>query len=151
MAASTIEGSVVRASESQMEALERFIAISPDAINDRCRRAIIWFLRQTEGLTKKVAVGFQGEHFEFGQQVALSVHDMNSTPPMRPGGHPTRIDLFLIGMGSPMYLVGGVSRATAVVCLGDNAGCMINSSMIPLDMEAIDKVELLEKYRPKDK
>ena len=82
---------------SQMDALERFIAASRDA-SEFAKKAVIWMLRQTAGLTRPVCLSFPPERAKFGKQAAYGVHDMCS----KLGS--THIDDFMRKMGTPMKL-----------------------------------------------
>ncbi|TSC81740.1 MAG: hypothetical protein G01um101420_845 [Parcubacteria group bacterium Gr01-1014_20] len=65
--------------DRQMAALEAIIIKSKDA-NDFAKRAIIWTLRQTENLTKSVALSLWYKDFGMDQVDAVQdgSHDMNS-------------------------------------------------------------------------
>lgn len=99
-----------RMSEKQLRALEWWIMHSKNA-SEFAKRAIIWALRQTNGLTMPVALSMPA-HFSSGsgREVAYAAHDMYSV------NGTTRIDVFINGMGTEMGLShhgGTYTRASA--------------------------------------
>ncbi len=66
-------------SNTQMQALELLIAYSPDA-TDFAKKVIIWVLRQTEGLTRRVAFSVRDEYCsaDLAAEVQQGAHDMIS-------------------------------------------------------------------------
>ena len=88
-----------RMTNKQMLALEQFIILSPDA-SEFAKRVIIWVLRQTQNLTRQVALSIWNEQYgsDRAAEVQDSVHAMNSM------NSKTRMDLFFDGMGTEMML-----------------------------------------------
>lgn len=88
-----------RMTNKQMGALEKTIGRSKDA-TDLAKRAIIWALRQTDNLSKPVALSIPAHlHAELAQQMAHGAHDMVSA------NGSTDLGTFLNGMGTEMYLM----------------------------------------------
>ncbi len=95
----------------QMKAFEEFITRSPNA-TPIAKKTLLWMIRQSESLSRPVALSIPPldddppeptdslpkDALPFSDQVAYSVHDMDSS------GGKTHIDLFLRAMGSPMKI-----------------------------------------------
>jgi len=79
----------------QVDKLERFISCSPDA-TEFAKKALIWMLRQSQGMTKTVCLTFTPDKSSLGRQVAHGVHDMRSA------NGSTFINRFLDELGAPM-------------------------------------------------
>lgn len=88
-----------RMTDKQMRSLEETIGRSKDA-TDLAKRAIIWALRQTDNLSRPVALSIPGSlHAELAQQMSHGAHDMVSS------NGSTHLGTFLHGMGTEMYLM----------------------------------------------
>lgn len=75
--------------DEQIRALEKFIYVSRDA-TEFAKKSIIWLLRQSNGLTKRVCLSMPGEK---GLEAAHGVHDMQGF------NSQTHLEYFLQGMG----------------------------------------------------
>jgi hypothetical protein len=83
-----------RMTGGQMQALEEYIALSPDG-TDFGRKAMIWLLRQSENLTKSVAASFPEQELgSLASEVELTEHNMGSA------GGKTHLSRFMRGMGT---------------------------------------------------
>ena len=75
-----------------LEALERFVGVSRD-LSDFAKRALLWLLRESHGLTRAVSLSFPPHLGFLGQLAASGVHDAVSA------NCTTHLNLFLHGMG----------------------------------------------------
>lgn len=104
-------------SDAQMDALERFIAASSNA-SEFAKKVIIWTLRQTQNLTRPVALSiWDKDSGPNSSQVQNAAHNMDSV------NGKTRIDLFFGGMGTEMRL-------------GHHCGCFEERDGDPFNAEA---------------
>lgn len=84
---------------SQMRALERAVALSKDASN-LAKKIVIWTLRQTNHLTKRVALSVEENWNGFGMaQLQDGVHDMVSF------NGTTHLDLMFDAIGTQMHVM----------------------------------------------
>jgi len=79
----------------QIEELERFIAKSPDA-GFFARKAMIWMLQKSEGMTKVVCLSFNPSQHTLAKLVADGIHNMRSAQGI------TYITKFMRNLGAPM-------------------------------------------------
>ncbi|OHB15957.1 MAG: hypothetical protein A2431_03710 [Candidatus Zambryskibacteria bacterium RIFOXYC1_FULL_39_10] len=87
-----------RLSQKQIEAIEYLITKSKDA-TQFAKKVVIWFLRQTDGMTKSVALSVPEQFLgEEASQIEDSVHDMNSV------SGSTHIDSVFQAAGTEMRL-----------------------------------------------
>ena len=69
------------------------ISRSPDARSEFGKKAVLWLLDKSEGMTKAVALVFPESLIEIGIQASFSLHDMNS------GNCKTKLNIFLESFG----------------------------------------------------
>ena len=96
------------ATPRQMKALESAIAYSKDA-NDFAKQIIIWTLRQTDNLTKQVALSLPENFYEWkSKDMQNGAHSMLSV------NRTTHLDLIFDAIDTQMYLMHHCGRFTLI-------------------------------------
>lgn len=134
-------------SESQMQLLCDKIRQSNDA-TPLAKQVVLWMLKQTQGMTKPVALGFPGILHKIGCQTAIGVHDMNSCN----GG--TFLHEFLKKMNTTLFFssYGGIflhasgkqqKSRKAYIILISNQWCLSGKeTILKYDPEAIAAIKV---------
>jgi len=124
----------VGVSETQMHALERVIALSPDA-SDAAKQVVIWLLRQSAMLHKEVSVTLPDPD----GGIFMGVHGMNTA-----GGKALLPNVFdLLAVPTMVFAVesGCAEYRTATVWVARNR-LYPKGERIPLDTAAIAQIDV---------